>query len=228
MKSKARVILLDSCPVLLHGMEQLLNEQPNLEVCWKGSDPSRAWKAIESKQPDLLMLDVSLPAIDGLDYVKNLHSLYPKLRIFAFSDREESLYAERAIRAGATGYLMKDKSFEVILGGIQQALKGEIVLSENMRARMVNYALNGRNDVKKSPVDRLTDRELQVFNLLGQGYGTRQIAQALSLSVKTIETYRAHLMEKLNLNKATDLMLYAFQWHHQENREESLACAEAA
>lgn len=216
---KTSVMLLDNYPILLHGLDLVFNDQANLAVSWKGSDSAQAWSAIEKNMPDLLLMDISLRGTDGLDFVKNVHAMWPKLRIFVFSNHEETLYAERTIRAGAKAYLMKDQPLETLLNGVHRVLRGEIFLSARMRDRMVSQALTGRDKAHASPIERLTDRELEVFRLLGKGSGTRRIAEELRLSVKTIETYRAHIMEKLNLKRSTELVLHAFQWVNSETSQ---------
>ena len=214
--NKINIALLDHHPILLHGLELLFNAHPDLDVSWKGTDPTQAWKAVEKYDPDLLIMEIALGSTDGLEYIKNLHAVRPKLPIFALSSREETLYAEHAIRAGAKAYLMKQEPVETLVKAIHHVSKGEMYLSARMKDRMVTQALTGRHNAHVSPIERLTDRELEVFHLLGKGSGTRQIAEQLRLSVKTIETYRAHIMEKLNLKKSTELVLHAFQWVNNE------------
>ena len=154
-----------------------------------------------------------------MELIKDIKARYPNLAVLALSMHDESLYAERALRAGAKGYIMKAEATEKVIGAIRKILSGDIYLSEPMAAKLIHKLVGGRTEVSTSAIDRLSDRELEVFRLIGQGYGTRQIAEKLHLSVKTIESYRAHIKEKLNLSDAAELLQYAIQWVSSQGKD---------
>ena len=162
-------------------------------------------------------MDISLKTGNGIELVKNVKARYPELPILVLSMHDESLYAERALRAGSLGYIMKEEATEQVLVAIRRVLKGEIFLSEKMKSRMLQQlTTGGRNKVVVSPIENLTDRELEVFRLIGEGRSTRQIAGELHLSVRTVEAYREYIKSKLNLRNATELVQHAFHWVHHE------------
>ena len=186
-------------------------------VCGEAEDAPKAFEAVGQLEPDVVVVDVSLKGSNGIELLKNLKARYPNLPVLVLSMHDESLYAERALRAGGLGYIMKDEAFEQVLVAIRQVLKGDIFLSEKMKSRMLQQVAFGKGKVVNSPIENLTDRELEVFRLIGQGHGTRQIAEELHLSVRTVEAYREYIKEKLNLKNATELVQHAFHWvHHQE------------
>ena len=164
------------------------------------------------EKPDLALVDISLPDKSGLELIKDLHALYPELRVLVVSMHDESLYAERVLRAGGRGYLMKQAGGKKLMEAIRHVLSGQIYLSEKMSARILEIFSGGRRDGGGSPVGQLTDREFEVFQLIGQGKGTREIAGYLHLSVKTVEVYRANIKEKLGIKSATDLVRFAVRW----------------
>ncbi|HAM73651.1 MAG TPA: DNA-binding response regulator [Verrucomicrobiales bacterium] len=216
-KPKTKVLLVDDHPVLRRGLGQLINQEPDMAVCGEAEDAPHAFDAVAQLTPDVVVVDVSLKGSNGIELIKNLKARYPDLPILVLSMHDESLYAERALRAGGLGYIMKDEAFEQVLTAIRQVLKGEIFLSDKMKGRMLQQVAFGRTKAVSSPIETLTDRELEVFRLIGQGHGTRQIAEELHLSVRTVEAYREYIKEKLNLKNATELVQHAFHWvHHQE------------
>lgn len=216
-KPKTRVLLVDDHPILRRGLGQLINQEADMTVCGEAEDAPKAFDAVAELNPDVVVVDVSLKGSNGIELLKNLKSRYPNLPVLVLSMHDETLYAERAIRAGGLGYIMKDEAFEQVLLAIRQVLKGEIFLSDKMKGRMLQQVAFGRGKKVGSPIETLTDRELEVFRLIGQGHGTRQIAEELHLSVRTVEAYREYIKEKLNLKNATELVQHAFHWvHHQE------------
>ena len=216
-KPKTKVLLVDDHPVLRRGLGQLINQEPDMMVCGEAEDAPHAFDAVGQLAPDVVVVDVSLKGSNGIELLKNLKARYPALPVLVLSMHDESLYAERALRAGGLGYIMKDEAFEQVLTAIRQVLKGEIFLSDKMKGRMLQQVAFGRGKTVSSPIETLTDRELEVFRLIGQGHGTRQIADELHLSVRTVEAYREYIKEKLNLKNATELVQHAFHWvHHQE------------
>jgi DNA-binding NarL/FixJ family response regulator len=205
--SKGRkVMLVDDHPVMREGLAQLINHEPDLTICGEYEDAAHAFAAISVLNPDLAIVDLSLKSSSGLELVKNSRASHPNLRILVLSMYDETLYAERALRAGAAGYIMKQEAVEKILGAIRQVLGGGVYLSEKMGSRLMRQWVGGKASETGSSMERLSDRELEVFGLIGQGKSTRQIAGHLRLSVKTIETHRAHIKEKLNLKDANELV----------------------
>jgi DNA-binding NarL/FixJ family response regulator len=201
-----RVMLVDDHPVMREGLAQMIDHESDLSVCGQFEDAARAFTAIATLCPDLIVIDLSLKGSSGLDLVKNLRASHPKLRILVLSMHEESLYAERALRAGAAGYIMKQEATEKVLGAMRQVLAGGIYVSEKMSSMLMHQLVGGKLDQSVSALERLSDRELEVFGLIGQGKGTRRIAEQLHLSVKTIESHRAHIKEKLSLKDANELV----------------------
>ncbi|MHC5062160.1 MAG: response regulator transcription factor [Planctomycetota bacterium] len=211
-KDKVKILIVDDHPIVRQGLDRLINRQDDLTVCGQAEGSLEALKAIKNAMPDIVVVDISLKDRSGLELIKDLKARYPDLAVLALSMYDESMYAERSLRAGARGYVMKAEATENVVRAIRQILAGRIYLSEKMVAKMVCKLAGHKIDTASSPVDRLSDRELEVFMMLGQGIGTRQIAEKLCLSVKTIETYRAHIKEKLDLVDASALLSYAIQW----------------
>ena len=216
-KGKARVLLVDDHPILRKGLAQMINMEPDLTVCGEAEEAGKAFELVGTLQPDVAVVDISLKTGNGIELVKNVKARYPELPILVLSMHDESLYAERALRAGSLGYIMKEEATEQVLVAIRRVLKGEIFLSEKMKSRMLQQlTTGGRNKVVVSPIENLTDRELEVFRLIGEGRSTRQIAGELHLSVRTVEAYREYIKSKLNLRNATELVQHAFHWVHHE------------
>ncbi|MEO8428912.1 MAG: response regulator transcription factor, partial [Verrucomicrobiota bacterium] len=168
---------------------------------------------LDKAKPDIMVVDISLKNSDGIELIKNIRATYPALPVLVLSMHEESLYAERALRAGAGGYIMKQEATGKVLTAIRSVLNGELYVSEKIKEKIVRHQVGGCQGAKaRSPVEQLSDRELEVFGMLGRGRGTRQIAEQLHLSTKTVETYRANIMKKLDLQGATELVQQAFHW----------------
>lgn len=211
-KMKNRIVIVDDHPIVRQGLEALINQQSDLIVCEQAENAQQAMKAIASQSPDLIIVDISLKEKNGIELIKDIHVQYPSLPILAFSMHDESLYAERVIHAGAKGYVMKQQAIENINTAIHTVLNDHFYLSENMTIKIMHKLIGSRKTSNHPPtIDNLSDRELEVFLLIGKGFGTRQIAERLHLSVKTIESYRAHIKEKLNLSDATELLQHAIQ-----------------
>jgi DNA-binding NarL/FixJ family response regulator len=211
-KSKSRILLVDDHPIVRQGLAELIDHEKDLAVCGVADDVHKALDQIGTLAPDLVIVDISLRGSNGIELLKNIKVRYPKQSVLMLSMHDESLYAVRALRAGAAGYVMKQEATEKVLTAIRQVLNGEIYLSERMEKKMMHQLVGGRAARTGSPLEDLSDRELEVFNLIGQGHGTRQIAEELHLSIKTIESHRAHIKEKLNLKNATELVQHAIQW----------------
>jgi DNA-binding NarL/FixJ family response regulator len=210
--TKTKIFLVDDHPIMRQGLADLINQEKDLFVCGVAEDFQSGLSRINAEKPDLVVLDISLKGSNGIEFLKNLKVHHPKMRVLMLSMHDEALYAVRALKAGASGYIMKQETTDKILAAIRHVLKGEIYLSEKMGRKMMYQLVGGRADRTGSPMEDLSDRELEVFALIGQGHGTRQIAEELHLSIKTIESHRAHIKEKLNLKNATELVQHAIQW----------------
>ena len=210
-KPKSKVLLVDDHVILRQGLVRLINHEADLEVCGEAEEGPKAFELVSKLKPDVAVVDISLKGSNGIELVKNLKARWPDLPTLILSMHDESLYAERALRAGARGYIMKEEATDKMLTAIRKIMKGEIYLSEGMVSRILHRLADGKGDVG-TPLDRLSDRELEVFQLIGEGLGTRQIAERLSVSVKTIESYRAHIKDKLELDGSNDVVRQAIQW----------------
>jgi DNA-binding NarL/FixJ family response regulator len=209
---KCRVLLVDDHPIVRQGLALLIDREPDLSVCGEADGAHAAFHAIETLRPDLVVLDISLSGPDGLDVLKEIRMKTENLPILILSMHDESIYAERAMRAGANGYIMKQEATERVLVAIRRILQGDVYLSDRLTNTILQQYVHGASDAKKSPLVNLTDRELEVFRLIGEGHPTRQIADELHLSVKTIESYQAHIKEKLALRNARELVQHAIEW----------------
>lgn len=218
-EQKTRILIVDDHPIVRQGLTELINHEEDLAVCGQAEDAPDAMVIIKELKPDMVIIDISLKETSGMELIKDIKAQYPNLPALALSMHDESLYAERALRAGAKGYVMKAEATERVITAIRKILSGEIYVSDRMAVKMVRKLVGGKSDVGTSPIDPLSDRELEVFLLIGQGYGTRQIAEKLYLSVKTIETYRAHIKEKLNLASSAELLQYAIKWVKSQGKE---------
>jgi DNA-binding NarL/FixJ family response regulator len=214
--SRSRILLVDDHAVVRYGIAQLINRQNDLVVCGEEEDASRALSAIGTLKPDLVIADISLKDSSGLELMRNIKAQYPGLNILVVSVHDESIYAEIAFRAGALGYLMKQEAVEKILTAIRRVLAGSIYVSDAQAARMLQQQVRGQGTIQDSPVKSLSDRELEVFQLIGQWKKTKDIAGQLHLSIKTIEYYREQIKRKLNLKSAGELTHYATNWVQRE------------
>ncbi len=210
--AKHRIVIVDDHPIVRQGLAQLIEQEDDLHICGQAEDAHEAIRAIRELNPDLVIVDISLRTSSGIDLIKDIKAQFPALPVLTLSMHDEALYAERALRAGARGYIMKQEAPEEVVTAIRRVLAGTTYVSQGMAAKMVNKIVAGPGEKNASPVDRLSDRELEVFRLIGEGYGTREMAEKLYLSVKTIETYRAHIKEKLNLQDANELLRAAIRW----------------
>ncbi len=211
-----RILVVDDHPMMRQGLSQLICSEPDLAVCGEAGTAGQALDAVGRHKPDLALVDISLPDRNGLELIKDIHTLFPSLPVLVVSMHDESLYAERVLRAGGRGYVMKQTGGKVLMQAIRQVLAGQIYVSEKMSARILEIFSGGSRGGGASPVGRLTDREFEVFQLLGQGKGTREIAEHLHLSVKTVEVHRANMKSKLGITSATDLIRYAVRWAESE------------
>jgi DNA-binding NarL/FixJ family response regulator len=209
---KKRILVVDDHPLLRAGLIQFIDRQKDMACCGEADSAASTQSAILCERPDLVLLDLRLRGEDGLEFIKSLKAQFPKLLILVISQCDEMLYTERALRAGARGYIMKEEATEEVLFAIRAVLSGELYLSRKLAIRLVQKTIEGRPAMAGPGVESFTDRELQVFQLLGAGLSTRQIAERLNLSFKTIETYRENIKHKLGLAGAADLVRYATNW----------------
>ena len=212
-KKRARILIVDDHPAVRMALAMLIGQQSDLEVCGEAADMSEALRLVAATQPDVAVIDISLKTSCGLDLIKRIKDRNNAVRMLVWSSHSESLYAERALRAGALGYVNKDQATEKIVEGIRRVLEGKVYLSDVMIETMLQRATGEeRKEITRSPLDALANRELEVFRLIGQGVKTAAIAERLHLSVKTIETYRERIRHKLDLSDGTELAHYATKW----------------
>jgi len=211
-KEKRRVLVVDDHPIVRQGLVQMIGREADLMVCGEAETAADALKAIAATKPDMAVVDLSLNGISGLELLKDIKIRYPKLPVLVLSMYDESIYAERVLRAGAKGYMMKEEATDKVLTAIRRVLSGQIYLSQAMAERFLHLFAEGRPKGGASPAECLSDRELEVFQLIGRGLGNTDIARQLHISPKTVETYRAHIKEKMDLASATELLQRAIQW----------------
>jgi DNA-binding NarL/FixJ family response regulator len=209
---KVRIMVVDDHPIMREGLTRVIEEAADLTVCAQAESIERALELMETSEPDLVIVDIALGGQNGLELIKDVKVRYPKLPVLVHSMHEEQVYAQRSLRAGARGYLMKQEPAPKLLQAIRRVLAGEIYVSETMTRQMLHRMAGAGSGGDVSPVERLSDRELEVFELLGQGRKTKEIAHHLHLSVKTVQTYCEHLKEKLVLRDGTGLVRFAVQW----------------
>lgn len=217
---KRKVLIVDDHPIVRQGIAQLINRESDLEVCCEAGDAEQAIEALHKYSGngsngcamDIAIVDMSLPGLSGIELIKTMRTRHPDLPVLVISMHDETLYAERALRAGAKGYIMKQEATEKVLTAIRQILLGEIYISEKMRAKILQRIIDNRFETPSSPVSRLSDKELEVLHLIGKGLRTSDIARELHRSVKTVEAHRANIKDKLNLKNSTELVRFAVQW----------------
>jgi len=206
------VLVVDDHALVRRGLSTLIGSEPDLVVCGEAADPTEALARLHAQQPDLMIVDLSLQNGHGLDLIRQVRARDERVRVLVLSMHDESLFAERALRAGAHGYINKQEATDKVVHAIRQVLGGKVYLSGAMTERMLQRATDGDVLDVQSPSERLSDRELTVFQMIGEGVGTREIAERLRLSIKTIETYREHIKAKLGLKNSTELGRHAAQW----------------
>ncbi len=209
---RQRILLVDDHPLMRAGLAQLINRQADLETCCEAGNPSEALRAIPLCQVDLLLTDLTMPGRSGIEFIKDILALYPQMPILVVSMHDELVYAERVLRAGARGYVMKEAGAEKLLAAIRQVLTGQVYVSERLSAQLLDILTGRRPRGSHSPIEKLSDREFDVFRLIGQGKSTRDIAKQLSISPKTVDVHRGHIKEKLALGDATALIRHAVRW----------------
>jgi len=210
--TKHRVLVVDDHPIVRQGLALMIDQEPDLLVCAEAEEGASALAAIAADRPDVVLLDISLPGPDGIEVLKTIRSTDPALPVLVLSMHDESTYAERALRAGANGYIMKQEATENVLVALRRILRGEMYVSDGVASTMLRQIASGAGRSTEAPIARLSDRELEVFRLIGKGHGTRRIADELHLSVKTVESYQAHIKDKLALQSSRDLVQRAIEW----------------
>lgn len=218
---KQQVFLVDDHPIVRQGLIKLIEQEDGLEVCGEAGSVPEALSSIGGLSPDVILVDISLEESNGLELIKTIDDMGLKIPTLVLSMHDESLYAEHALKAGASGYVMKQAAATTLIQAIEKVLEGEIYVSKNMSSHMLKMAFRSGGEKQKSGTESLSLRELEVFELIGRGNSTREIADQLNLSVKTIETYRAHIKDKLQLRSATELMQRAIHWVENESHRSS-------
>ncbi|HKK25719.1 MAG TPA: response regulator transcription factor [Gracilimonas sp.] len=216
---RKKIVIVDDHPMMLKGLVITLNAEHGFEVVGQFNRAEEVLQKVDELKPDLIIVDISLPGMSGLELIKHLISFEETLKILVVSRHEETLYAERVLRAGAKGYVMKQVAAEEMVKAARKILNGGIYVSEDVSEKLLMSMAGGRKKDSVSPIDSLSDRELEVFEMTGQGNNTREIAERLHLSVKTVESYRARIKTKLNLENATELMMHAVKWVENESSE---------
>ena len=215
---RSRVLLVDDHPIVRQGLHLMIDREPDLMVCGEAEEARSALHAISELKPDIVVMDISLNGPSGIEVLRTVRQADSKLRVLVLSMHDENVYAERALRAGANGYIMKQEATDKVLVAMRRILGGEVYVSDRIASKMLKQFVGGAPASRRSPLDDLTDRELEVFRLIGEGHGTRQISDQLHLSVKTVETYQAHIKEKMGLKNARELVQFAIQWSISENQ----------
>jgi DNA-binding NarL/FixJ family response regulator len=217
--NKKRIFLVDDHPIVRDGLITLIEQEQDLKVCGESDEAAQAFKSISELKPDVVIVDIGLKCSDGIELTRNIKARYPRMPVVVLSIHDESVYAERALRAGASGYLMKEAASNDIITAIRTVLSGEIYVSGQMTKKLLGNAFQRKSDIGADPVAKLSEREFEIFRLIGSGYKVSQIADQMHLSVKTIETYRARIKEKLNITDASKLLRYAIKWVSSDDKK---------
>jgi len=210
-QDKAKVLIVDDHAIVRQGLAELINDQPDLMTCGEAESPPQALKVLSEVKPDVAIVDVTLASGDGIELCRQIHEQWPSVGILVLSMHDESLYAERVLRAGARGYIMKQAPQDAVMTAIRRVLKGETYLSDAMASKLLRSFSGSRSTADVPPLERLSDRELQIFRMIGQGRSVKDIADELFLSPKTVETHKEHIKQKLNLQSSNDLLRYAIE-----------------
>jgi DNA-binding NarL/FixJ family response regulator len=218
-ENKTQVLIVDDHPVIRDGLVTIINHERDMNVCGQAEDAYIALKAVAELKPDIVVTDISLKSSDGIELTKNIKARCPRLPVIVFSVHDESLYAERALLAGAKAYLMKDEVSENIIKAIRTVLNGEIYVSDAISKKFLHKIAGDKAGTAKTPIESLSDREFEIFRLIGEGLKASQMAEQLHLSIKTIETHRSRIKEKLNLPNASELLQYSIKWAKSQNKE---------
>jgi DNA-binding NarL/FixJ family response regulator len=218
MNAKTRIFIVDDHPLLRRGLAELINREPDMTFVGEAEDAPTALKAINQIKPDLVIVDISLKGYNGIELIKNVKALDSKIQVLVLSMHDESIYAMRVLKAGAKAYVMKAEVTEKVMEAVRRIRAGKVFVSEQVASRMLDQVVVGGDPAPTSPVDQLSDRELEIVNLIGSGLPTREIAAKLHISIKTVESHRARIKEKLNLNNAIQLVQFCVRWVEENTR----------
>lgn len=218
VRPRRKIMLVDDHPMMRAGLAQFINKQADVEVAFEAGNPAEAMEQLSRSRPDLVLTDITMPGKGGIEFIKDLLAIHAELPVLVVSMHDEMMYAERVLRAGARGYIMKESGGENLLAAIRQVLGGQVYVSPRISARILDNLSTRKPRGSDSPVARLSDREFEIFELIGQGRGTREIAKQLHLSPKTVEVHRGHIKEKLELKDAVALVHHAVQWVERQNQ----------
>jgi DNA-binding NarL/FixJ family response regulator len=216
ISAKRRIFIVDDHAMFRDGLRRLIDLEPDLTVCGDAPDAALGLNGIRESTPDLVIVDISLDTTSGIDLIKAIKREYEDMPVLVVSMHSESLYGDRALRAGAMGYVMKSEPATTVVSAIRTVLSGNVHISENMATLVVSKFVKGEPDQVPSPLEALSDREIEVFRMLGQGKGTREIAQEMNVAIPTISSFKNRIKEKLKLKNSTEMILYALQWFRKE------------
>ena len=211
-QAQKRIFIVDDHPITRYGLTQLINHEPDLLVCGDAASAVQALAAIETARPDLVLADITMPGRSGLEFIKDMTAEHPGVAVLVISMHDENIYAERVLRAGGRGYIMKNEGGEKVLEAIRQVLQGRVYVSQSISAALLDVLTRQHSSVRDATPGALSDREFEVFQLIGQGLSAQQIAQRLNLSVKTVGTHRQHIRQKLKLETGSELIRQAVRW----------------
>ncbi len=210
--AKSRVLIVDDHPLTRAGLVYTINREPDLTVCGEAENAAQTLKLLEVTHPDLLLLDLTLPGKSGLELIKDVKAMYPDIPILVISMQDEALYADRVLRAGASGYITKNEKSEKLMGAVRHVLRGKIYVSEKMSAHILEMFSGRHNAAERSAIEQLSDREFEVFELLGEGLSAHEIGKRLHLSAKTVDAHRANIKKKVKIKSGSELISYAARW----------------
>lgn len=216
---KCKIMIVEDHPIFRLGLRELINQEPDLVVCGEAEDKIKAWSEIQRLKPDLVILDLSLKDGDGISLIKDISKNYKNMPVLVVSMHDESIFAERSLIAGAKGYINKRETSVSIIEAIHSLLKGKVFVSDTIKEEILYHLVSGSDADNKFPIDRLTDREMEVFQLIGKGLSSNEIANKLNLSIKTIGTYRERIKEKLHIKHASELTRHAMLWAENEQKD---------
>jgi DNA-binding NarL/FixJ family response regulator len=217
---KTRILIVDDHPMTRSGLVHLINHQPEMVVDGEAEDAAQALDLLASKRPDLMLVDITLPGKSGLELIKDVKAMHPDLPMLVLSMHDESLYADRVLRAGARGYISKHEGGDKLMGAIRHVLSGRIYVSESMSAHILEIFSGGQTSIDRSSIQKLSDREFEVFEALGEGLSSHEIAKKLHLSAKTVDAHRANIKTKLKINTTAELISFSARWAATQSKQQ--------
>src|ERR1700756_2424781 len=218
--NKAQILIVDDHPMTRSGLTHLINHQPDTVVCGEAENAAEALDLLAESQPDLMLIDITLPGKSGLELIKDVKAMHPELPMLVLSMHDESLYADRVLRAGARGYITKHEGGEKLIGAIRHVLSGKIYVSESMSAHILEIFSGRQTGVDRASIQNLSDREFEVFEALGEGLSSHEIAKKLHLSAKTVDAHRANIKSKLKINTTAELISFAARWTSTQTKQQ--------